>query len=69
MIVGAAVVDIHVAESRSLKAKRGVVKAITQRVRNRMNLAVAEAAVAMRISRPSDNARTPLSPGWPPPVG
>ncbi len=42
MIVGAAVVDIHVAESRSLKAKRGVVKAITQRVRNRLNLAVAE---------------------------
>ena len=42
MILGAAVIDIHVHESRSLKAKRGVVRAITQRVRNRFNLAVAE---------------------------
>ncbi len=42
MIVGAAVVDLHVHDSRSLKAKRGVVKSISQRVRNHFNLAVAE---------------------------
>ncbi len=42
MILGAAVVEVHVHESRSLKAKRGVVRAIIQRVRNRFNLAVAE---------------------------
>lgn len=42
MIVGAAVVEIHVHGSRSLKQKRGVVRSITQRVRNRFNLAVSE---------------------------
>ncbi len=42
MIVGAAVVEIHVHGSQSLKAKRGVVRSITQRVRNRFNLAVSE---------------------------
>jgi uncharacterized protein YlxP (DUF503 family) len=42
MIVGAALVELHVHESQSLKAKRGVVRSITQRVRNRFNLAVAE---------------------------
>ena len=42
MIVGAAVVELHVHGSRSLKAKRGVVRSISQRVRNRFNLAVAE---------------------------
>ena len=42
MIVGAAVVEIHVHESGSLKAKRGVVRSIAQRVRNRYNLSVAE---------------------------
>ena len=40
MIVGAAVVEIHVHGSRSLKQKRGVVRSISQRVRNRFNLAV-----------------------------
>lgn len=42
MIVGAAVVEIHVHGSHSLKQKRGVVRSITQRVRNRFNLAVSE---------------------------
>jgi uncharacterized protein YlxP (DUF503 family) len=42
MVVGAAVVEIHVHGSRSLKQKRGVVRAIVQRVRNRFNLAVSE---------------------------
>lgn len=42
MIVGAALVEIHVHGSRSLKAKRGVVQSIKQRVRNRFNVAVAE---------------------------
>jgi uncharacterized protein YlxP (DUF503 family) len=42
MIVGAALIEIHVHGSRSLKQKRGVVRAITQRLRNRFNLAVAE---------------------------
>jgi uncharacterized protein YlxP (DUF503 family) len=42
MIVGAAVVEIHVHGSRSLKQKRGVVRSISQRVRNRFNLAVSE---------------------------
>jgi uncharacterized protein YlxP (DUF503 family) len=42
MIVGAAAVEIHVHGSQSLKAKRGVVRSITQRVRNRFNLSIAE---------------------------
>jgi uncharacterized protein YlxP (DUF503 family) len=42
MIVGAAVVEIHVHESQSLKSKRGVVRSISRRTRNRFNLSVAE---------------------------
>lgn len=42
MIVGAAVVEIHVHESQSLKAKRGVVRSITGRLRNRFNISVSE---------------------------
>lgn len=42
VIVGAALVEIHVHGSRSLKEKRGVVRSISQRVRNRFNLSVAE---------------------------
>lgn len=42
MIVGAALVEIRVHESRSLKAKRGVVRSISQRLRNRFPIAVAE---------------------------
>ncbi len=42
MIVGAAVVELHVHDSRSLKSKRGVVRSIVQRVRNRFPVSVAE---------------------------
>jgi len=42
MIVGASVVELHIHGCRSLKAKRGVVRSITRRVRNRFNLSVAE---------------------------
>ena len=42
MIVGAAVVEIQIHGSQSLKQKRGVVRSIVQRVRNRFNLSVAE---------------------------
>lgn len=42
MIVGAAVVEIQIAGSQSLKAKRGVVRSILRRVRNRFNLSAAE---------------------------
>jgi uncharacterized protein len=42
MVVGAARVELHVHGSRSLKEKRGVVRSITQRLRNRFNISVAE---------------------------
>lgn len=42
MVVGAALVEIHVHGSQSLKEKRGVVRSISQRVRNRFNLSVSE---------------------------
>jgi uncharacterized protein len=42
MIVGACVVELHIEGAQSLKAKRGVVRSITRRVRNRFNLAVSE---------------------------
>lgn len=42
MIVGVAVVELHVHESQSLKAKRGVVRSIVGRLRNRFNVSVAE---------------------------
>ena len=42
MIVGAALLELHVHGSQSLKAKRGVVRSITGRVRNRFNVSVAE---------------------------
>ena len=42
MVVGAARVELHVHGSQSLKQKRGVVRAISQRVRNRFNVSVAE---------------------------
>jgi uncharacterized protein YlxP (DUF503 family) len=42
MYVGAALVELHVHGSRSLKQKRGVVKSITARVRNRFNVSIAE---------------------------
>jgi uncharacterized protein YlxP (DUF503 family) len=42
MIVGAAAVELHVHGSQSLKQKRGVIRSIAQRVRNRFQLSVAE---------------------------
>jgi uncharacterized protein YlxP (DUF503 family) len=42
MIVGAAIVELTIHGSHSLKQRRGVVRSISQRLRNRFNLAVAE---------------------------
>jgi len=42
MIVGAAIVEIRIRGSHSLKQRRSVVRSITQRVSNRYNLSVAE---------------------------
>lgn len=42
MIVGAAVIELRVHGSQSLKAKRGVVRSICGRVRNRFNASVSE---------------------------
>ncbi len=42
MILGAALIELRVHGSQSLKAKRGVVQSIKRRVRNRFNLSVAE---------------------------
>lgn len=42
MIVGAGLIEIRVHGSRSLKQKRGVVRSIAQRLRNRFNVSVAE---------------------------
>jgi uncharacterized protein YlxP (DUF503 family) len=42
MIVGAAAAELEIHGSRSLKEKRGVVRSISQRVRNRFAVSVAE---------------------------
>jgi ribosome-binding factor A len=42
MIVGAAIVEIRIHGSHSLKQRRGVVRSITRRVSNRYNLSIAE---------------------------
>lgn len=42
MIVGVAVVELHVHDSHSLKAKRGVVRSILGRLRSRFNVSVGE---------------------------
>ena len=42
MIVGVAVIEIHVHASQSLKAKRGVVRSIAARLRNKFNVSVGE---------------------------
>lgn len=42
MIVGVAAIEIHVHDSQSLKAKRGVVRSIVHRLRNRFNVSVSE---------------------------
>lgn len=42
MVVGAAQVELHVHGARSLKEKRGVVRSVVRRVRNRWNASVVE---------------------------
>ena len=42
MVVGVALIEIQVHGSRSLKEKRGVVRSIAARVRQRFNLSVTE---------------------------
>jgi len=42
MVVGAGQVELHVHGAHSLKEKRGVVRSIVRRVRNRWNAAVVE---------------------------
>ncbi len=42
MIVGAAIVEIRIHGSHSLKQRRGVVRSIAQRVSNRFNLSIAD---------------------------
>lgn len=42
LIVGVAVIEIHVEDAQSLKAKRGVVRSISQRLRNKFNVSVGE---------------------------
>lgn len=42
MFVAAARVELHVHGSQSLKAKRGVLQSIKQRVRNEFNVSIAE---------------------------
>ena len=42
MIVGAAVLELRIQGSHSLKQKRGVVQSVIRRLRNRFNLAVSE---------------------------
>ena len=42
MVVGTALVELRVHASQSLKQKRGVVRSISRRLRNRFNVSVAE---------------------------
>jgi uncharacterized protein YlxP (DUF503 family) len=42
MVVGIGIIDIYIAESRSLKEKRGVLKSIIKRTQNEFNVAIAE---------------------------
>lgn len=42
MTVGAALVELHVHDSHSLKEKRGVVRSIVSRVRGRFNVSISE---------------------------
>ena len=42
MVVAASVVELHIHGCRSLKEKRGVLRSISRRLRNRFNVAVAE---------------------------
>lgn len=40
--VGQCTIDLHIANSRSLKEKRRVIKSIKEKIRNRFNVAVCE---------------------------
>ena len=42
MIVGTATVEIFLPDSQSLKAKRGVIKRLRERVRRKFNVSIAE---------------------------
>ncbi|MBI5664789.1 MAG: DUF503 domain-containing protein [Nitrospirae bacterium] len=42
MIVGLLTLDLHIFESHSLKEKRFVIKSITDRIKNKFNVSVAE---------------------------
>jgi uncharacterized protein YlxP (DUF503 family) len=42
MVLGIAVITLRLYECRSLKAKRRIVKSITQKIRNNFNISVAE---------------------------
>jgi uncharacterized protein YlxP (DUF503 family) len=42
MVVGICTVELYIPEAHSLKDKRGVVKSITRRIRNKFNVSVCE---------------------------
>lgn len=42
MVIGSLVVTLHIPDSRSLKAKRHVVRSVVDRVRRTFNVAIAE---------------------------
>jgi len=42
MFVGIGIIDVFIAESRSLKEKRGVLKSIIKRTQNEFNISIAE---------------------------
>jgi uncharacterized protein YlxP (DUF503 family) len=42
MVIGVCTINLHIPESRSLKAKRRVLKSITAKVRNQFNVSIAE---------------------------
>ena len=42
MIIGSGIIDMWIAESRSLKAKRGVLSRILKRTQNEFNISIAE---------------------------
>ncbi len=45
MFVGIGIIEIFIAESRSLKEKRGVMKSILRRTQNEFNISIAEVGV------------------------
>jgi uncharacterized protein YlxP (DUF503 family) len=42
MVVGVGIIDIYIGDSRSLKEKRGVMRRLIQRTRNKFNISIAE---------------------------